>query len=155
MVLVWNPRGKAQSSLSASSICINYLQIKCSFHWVGWWLKTKCQPKCFFDVSIRKEKWQGCPLLFSIWNDNKNFGWHLVFLFSIWFLVTDLSNEMNKVCIIWYMQIAKIVNLLTKSKVPEFKCRYSDRNSPHCCIFSDGMLLLVNPFFDSALDKRC
>ena len=94
MVLVWNPRGKAQSSLSASSICINYLEIKWSFHWVGWWLKTKCQPKWFFDVSIRKEKGLGCLLLFSIWNHNKNFGWHLVF--SIWFLVTGLSNEKNK-----------------------------------------------------------
>ena len=61
-------------------------------------LNTKCQPKCFLVIAIWKEKMTTFPILISVWNNNKDFGWHLVL--SIRFLVTGRSTktETNFVC---------------------------------------------------------
>ena len=48
-----------------------------------------------FDISFWKEKSQGCPFLFFKWNNNKNFGRHLVFSTYQVFSHRRLPNEKN------------------------------------------------------------
>ena len=56
-------------------------------------LNTNFLPKFLVFISIQKKKKKGLSYsLFELKQQQKN-GWHLVF--SIWFLVTDRSNEKN------------------------------------------------------------
>ena len=80
-------------------------------------LNTKCQLKFFVVVSIRsssliKLKWQP-----------KNFGWHLVF--SIWFLVTNRSNEKN-------IDLSKIFFKLQAALFLFLTASYRSRRSKVC-----------------------
>ena len=43
----------------------------CSFHWIGWRLKTKYQQKVFVVISSQNKKRTDLPLPFSNWNHNK------------------------------------------------------------------------------------
>ena len=52
--------------------------VYCSFHWIGWWLKTKYKTPTFFAIfSIQRDKKSG--QFWWIETTTKNIGWHLVY----------------------------------------------------------------------------
>ena len=84
---------RSQGNTNLVAQCFNenlQFHIQCSFHWIFQSLKTKCHPTVVF-VSNQKEKRPECQLLFSRNNKKRR----LILGFSIWLLVTSLSNGKN------------------------------------------------------------
>ena len=79
-------------SFFINHVHLTYFLYQCSFRCISrlYWLKSKCQPKCFIIVSVRKEKRQP-PGTFSFQDNNIK----CQLTFGNWFLVKGWSNEKN------------------------------------------------------------
>ena len=83
---------------------------------------------------------QGFPFYFLTETTTKNFGWHLVF--SIWFLVTDLSNEKNTSRVfLWNFIPLRIVYLSLDTERRQFKEKFPTHDST-----MKQILVLETPF---------
>ena len=88
----------------------------------------------------KADKRQGFPLTFLTETTIKNICWHLVF--SIWFLVTGLSNEKNTIQVfLWNFIPLRIVYLSLDTERRQFKEKFPTHDST-----MKQILVLETPF---------